>query len=144
MDNGILCNSSPSFRKAEFIKRKSGRGLDGKLPDLGAQSRQDGEPVNEERGLAVSGLGQLLLRSREGNLGQRIAEDFVGPGEKLGGGGIFGGEILAHADGLGALTCEKRGDAFFVLNWCPSRGRRAARAELRVGSSPPRLMPRCG
>ena len=96
----------------ELTQGQAGCGMDRKIAQFLAQCRQAGKPVNIERGLAVNRLGQFLFRSFKRDPAQGIAQNGVSALKKIGHGGVFGGEILAHADRLCALAGEKKCDAF--------------------------------
>ena len=57
-----------------------------------------------ESGLANRRLGQLVCWTLEGGLREGKTEDIVGLFKDVGCDRELGGQILAHADGLGALA----------------------------------------
>src|SRR5690606_15625435 len=94
----------------EFAERETRRGCEGKIGQALAQGGEAGEAVHVERGLADGGLREFLGGALEHDLAQRIAELGIRLLEEGSGGGGGGDEILAHADGLGALTSEEKRD----------------------------------
>ena len=80
----------------------------------------DGDADGEDRGLRVLGEQQLLFGPFEAQAAQRLAERLVGLGERLAADRKRLGELLAHADFLGALTGKHTGN---------HRGRRLMRRQ---------------
>jgi hypothetical protein len=64
--------------------------------------------VGVEGWLTDRGAGELLGWALKGNLRKRIAEEFVGLTEEIGGHWVSGGQILAHTNCLGALTGKEK------------------------------------
>ena len=98
--------------RREFPQRKPRRKLRGHIADARTQRPEAGQPVDVQRRLAVRRLHQVGLRSVKRHPAQRAAQHRVSLGEKLRDSRISRGKILAHAHGLGSLTCEKNSDAF--------------------------------
>ena len=92
----------------ELPERKPGGRVKGKGRHLFPQNGQGGEAVYIKGGLADRGPGQFLGRTLEGGLREGVSEDRVSLGKQIGGDGMGGGKILAHADGLGSLTGEEK------------------------------------
>ena len=92
----------------EFTEREAGCRLEAQGGEFLLQDGKHSQSMGVECGLANRGLGQFLSRPLESNLGERIAEDRVGLGKEFRGDGKIGGEILAHADGLGTLSGEEK------------------------------------
>jgi len=92
----------------EFTQRQSGGGVEFERGEFFLQHREAGESVDIQSRLANRGFGQLLGRPLERDPAEWIPKNRVGFFEQRGGGGKFGGEVLAHANGLGALAGEEK------------------------------------
>src|SRR4051812_13661313 len=94
----------------EFAERKTGGGVHREVAEFLAEGGKAGEPVNVKSRLAVARLREIFVRAFPSDARERPAEDLVGPAEEVAGGGVGGGQVLAHANGLGALAREEKSD----------------------------------
>ena len=106
--SGFKIKSPRSGVGGEFTQRQAGGGVELERGELFLQHREAGESVDIQSRLANRGFGQLLGRSLERDTAEWIPKNRVGFFEQRGGGGKFGGEVLAHANGLGALAGEEK------------------------------------
>ena len=95
----------------ELTERETGGGGDGEVADFHAESRQTGEAVNIESGLAVLCLGQLRFWTAKCQSAERAIEDRIRAFKEVGDFGIAETKIFSHADSLGPLAREEDGDA---------------------------------
>ena len=119
-ESGFKVESSGGRMCCEFPEREASCGLKIEGGVFFLQHRQAGESVDIERGLANGGFGELLGRPLEGDLTERVSKDRVRTAEEIGGCGILGGEVFAHADGLGALAGEN--ECCFFHRWMEESG----------------------
>ena len=88
----------------KLAKRKSRRGMKSEAGQFFLKDGETRQTMHIERRLTDRGLCQFVRRAFECGLGERKAENFVGPFEEVCGGGKFRSQILAHTDCLGALA----------------------------------------
>ena len=119
-ESGFKVESPGGRVCGEFPKREAGGGLKIEGGKFFLQHRQTGEPMDIERGLADGGFGEFLSGTLEGDLTERVAKDRVRAVEEIGSHGILGGEVFAHANGLGALAGEN--ECGFFHKWMEGCG----------------------
>ena len=103
---GLKIEGSGCGMGGELSKREAGGGLKIEGWEFFFQNGKAGEAVDIKCRLADRGLGEFLGRAFKDDLAERIAKDGIGSVEEIGSTRILGGKILAHTDGLGALTRE--------------------------------------
>ena len=89
-------------------RERPGRGADVGQDAALAQDRDDCHGRREDRGLRVGRQRELLRRPLEAELREVVAEDPVGLVEDAPGRAERRREVLAHADGLGALAGKEK------------------------------------
>jgi hypothetical protein len=93
-------------QRREFTERQAGGGVKFERRRLFLE-QLEGNPAHEKNSrLGIFSPGQFRLRAVETNGGQVVAQRGVGAVKPGFGRGIFFGQVLAHADGLGALAGE--------------------------------------
>jgi hypothetical protein len=92
----------------EFSERESCHSVKGESREFLAQDGEYGEAMGVESRLTDRCAGEFFGRSLKGNPREGITEDLIGFAEEIGSHGVSGGQILAHADCLCALTGEEK------------------------------------
>src|SRR6185503_5012322 len=110
--DAVLERQGAGVDVGRVLAERESRGRLGRGEALLGGDLQAGDAVDEQRGLAAVGAVELLGRPLEADLGEVELEDRRRAVEQLLRLGERGGQVLAHADGLGALAREEVGDPY--------------------------------